>query len=128
MMKITDQYIIDSAKRQRDLDNEQLHVCPWTANRRHFRIPLWLTAVPAAAIIGFLFGAYVHRPADTSATLTAFTDTVYVTHEVQVPQTPDTIIRYVATRQAKHKKPEPTPATGRSIDQDDIDYSMLVLN
>lgn len=67
-------------------------------------------------------------------------DTIYVTREVMVPQTPDTIIRYVErpkikkeVRDVKVVKPSVATTennmdfTGRSIDQDNIDYTMLVM-
>ena len=81
-MKITDQDIIRTAKNLRDEENEQLHVAPWHSNSR-FHVPAWLVAVPAAAIIGFLFGLWVNSASKPDAPLTAMTDTVYI--KVNVP-------------------------------------------
>ncbi|MBR1484364.1 MAG: hypothetical protein IJ612_01565 [Prevotella sp.] len=124
-MKLTDQEIIASARRQRDADNQQLTVRPWAhGNRRRFRVPAWLVAIPAAAVAGFFLGLAVQQPQpDTSLALQR--DTVYVERQMLVAQTPDTIIKYVE-RSHRAGKPSPTAQTGRSIDQDDIDYSMLV--
>ena len=48
-----------------------------------------------------------------------------------VAQRPDTVVRYVerprrAPRQVASRQAEP-PATGRSVAEDNIDYSMLVM-
>ena len=69
-MKITDQEIIRTARQLRDEDNSQLHVKPWQP-RRHFQMPTWLVAVPAAAIIGFLLGLWTKGDADKDVPLTA---------------------------------------------------------
>ena len=76
-MKITDQDIIRTAQNLRDEEYEQLHVAPWHSHRR-FHVPAWLVAVPAAAVIGFLFGLWVNSSSKPDATLTAMTDTVYI--------------------------------------------------
>jgi hypothetical protein len=137
-MKLYNQQIIDAARRQRDLDTSSMKVKPWTTRRLHFQIPVWLVALPAAAIVGFFFGLFVHNPFfDETGQFMATVDTVYVTREVMVPQTPDTVVRYMerpkVTRTVKTVKPAvvtasvaSAPITGRSIDQDDIDYTMLV--
>lgn len=138
-MKLDNQQIIEAARRQRDLDISSMNVQPWMTSRRHFQVPTWLVALPAAAIVGFLFGIFVHRSfSDEESQLTAAADTVYVTRQVMVPQTPDTVIRYVerpiVTKTSKTIRPVTasisdagTAITGRSIDQDDIDYKMLVM-
>ena len=125
-MKLTDQTIIDSARRQRDATNEQLTVRPWTGDRHRFHMPLWLVSIPAAALIGFFFGTSIRQSSTPTSLLTAKADTVYITREVPVPQKPDTVVRYV-TRKVKSQKPAPAPNSGRPVGQDDIDYSMLVL-
>ena len=138
-MKLDNQQIIDSARRQRDLDTSSMNVQPWMRHRKSIQVPTWLAALPAAAIVGFLFGLFVHKSfsGDTSK-LMAAADTVFVTRQVMVPQTPDTIIRYVEcpiiTKANKtiHSNTASlsdgdTAITGHSIDQDNIDYSMLVM-
>lgn len=130
-MKLDNQQIIDAARRQRDLDTSSMHVKPWPSRHQHFRIPIWLVALPAAAIAGFLFGLFANRSfTDDARLLMAAVDTVYVTHEVLVPQAPDTVIRYVERPRATKKTvmTATEAVTGRSIDQDNIDYTMLVLN
>lgn len=142
-MKLDNQQIIDAARRQRDLDTSSMNVQPWTSRRQRFHVPTWLVALPAAAIVGFLFGLFVQKSfPDDASQLVAATDTVYITRQVIVPQTPDTVIRYVehprVTNAVKTKKPTSSPLeestsstsdpdTGRSIDQDNIDYTMLVM-
>lgn len=142
-MKLDNQQIIDAARRQRDLDTSSMNVQPWPTRRQRFQVPAWLTALPAAAIVGFLFGLFAHKYfSDDAGLLVAATDTVNVTRQVLVPQTPDTVIRYVERPQiskaVKTKKPTSSPLeesasntsipnTGRSIDQDNIDYTMLVM-
>lgn len=138
-MKLDNQQIIDAARRQRDLDTSSMNVQPWTRHRKSFQVPTWLVALPAAAIVGFLFGLFVHKSLsdDTSKLMTA-ADTVYVTRQVMVPQTPDTVIRYVErpiitkANKTTHSNTASLsdaapPIAGHSIDQDNIDYSMLVM-
>ena len=76
-MKITDQDIVRTAQELRDEENEQLHVRHWAKGEKAKRLKAenntslssttfqlfnfstftkWLVAVPAAAIIGFVFG------------------------------------------------------------------------
>ena len=138
-MKLDNQQIIDAARRQRDLDTSSMNVKPWATRRQRFQVPAWLIALPAAAIVGFFFGLFVHNPfSDEAGQFMAAVDTVYVTRQVMVPQTPDTVVRYVerpkVTKTVKAAKPVVVTAsvasaqvTGRSIDQDDIDYTMLVM-
>ena len=140
-MKIDNQQIIDTARQQRDLDTSAMHVKPWEERHQHFQIPTWLVALPAAAIAGFLFGLFFNKSfSDDAEQLMATADTIYVTREVMIPQTPDTIIRYVErpkikkdVRDVKTVNPSVVNTknsmafTGRSIDQDNIDYTMLVM-
>ena len=51
-MKIDSQDIIRTAQQLCDEENKQLHVRPWNRSR-HFHVPAWLVALPAAAIVGF---------------------------------------------------------------------------
>ena len=82
-MKIDNQDIIRSARQLRDEENEQLHVSPWNRHR-HFHIPTWLVAIPAAAVIGFIFGLWTQSRHQNDNPLTALVDTVYI--EVPAPQ------------------------------------------
>ena len=138
-MKLDSQQIINEARRQRDLDTSAMHVKPWGERHHHFQVPSWLVTLPAAAIVGFIFGLFFNKStSNETAQLMAAADTIYVTQEVLVPQKSDTIIRYVE-RPVKHKTVKAaqpavasspnlsTPTTGCSIDQDNIDYTMLVM-
>lgn len=130
-MKITNQTIIDTARRQREADMNGLSPRPWRRQHRRPAVPAWLVALPAAAVAGFLFGLSVRQPDGDATPLTAKADTIYITREVPVAQRPDTVVRYVerprrASRQVASRQAEP-PATGRSVAEDNIDYSMLVM-
>lgn len=131
-MKLDNQTIIDAARRLREQDNASLHVAPWPS-RRSKAVPVWLVAIPAAAVVGFLLGLFVRQPASDNTQLLAKADTVYVTREVSVPQTPDTVVRYVE-RPRRPSRPQQVatvvdtmPVTGRTIGQDNIDYALLVV-
>lgn len=114
----------------------------------------WLVALPAATIAGFVIGLFARQlSTNASSQLTAHADTVYVVKEVPVAQAPDTVVRYVSinsrtsTTQQTGSEFATTPASpplndndniaewssdspvaGKSIDEDGIDYSLLVLN
>ena len=125
-MKLNNQTIIDAARRQREQDQASLSVKPW-AQRRRPSAPTWLVALPAAAVAGFLFGLFVRQPSQAPQ-LMATADTIYITREVPVPQKPDTIVRYVSRPRPKTVAVrDAQPATGRSIAEDNIDYSLLVV-
>ena len=130
-MKIDNQTNIDTARRQREADMNGLSPRPWRRQHRRLAVPAWLVALPAAAVAGFLFGLSVRQPDGDATPLTAKADTIYITREVPVAQRPDTVVRYVerprrASRQVASRQAEP-PATGRSVAEDNIDYSMLVM-
>lgn len=130
-MKIDNQTIIATARRQREADMNGLSPRPWRRQHRRLAVPAWLVALPAAAVAGFLFGLSVRQPDGDATQLTAKADTIYITREVPVAQRPDTVVRYVerprrASRQVASRQAEP-PATGRSVAEDNIDYSMLVM-
>ena len=82
-MKIDNQDIIRTARQLRDKENEQLHVSPWN-HHRHFHVPTWLVAIPAAAIIGFVLGLWTQANTNSDTSLTALVDTVYI--KVPTPQ------------------------------------------
>lgn len=130
-MKIDNQTIIATARRQREADMNGLSPRPWRRQHRRLAVPAWLVALPAAAVAGFLFGLSVRQPDGDATQLTAKADTIYITREVPVAQRPDTVVRYVerprrASRQVASRQAEP-PATGRSVAEDNIDYSLLVM-
>ena len=133
-MKIENKDIIYAAQQLRDEQNAQLHIRPWN-HRRHFHVPSWLVAVPAAAIIGFVLGIWTNDNSPKEAQLTALVDTVYIKVPEKVNE-PDTIVQTVTKqKEAPIIKPIPSavrhirPTTvGRSIADDKIRYDLLVKN
>ena len=140
-MKIDNQDIIRTAQQLRDEDNQQLHVSPCNRHRR-FRIPNWIVAIPAAAIIGFVLGIWTQAERKGDSTLTALVDTVYI----KVPVTPSSQDSVIPSHTAAVQKPvvstpvtRPTastpsskdrqlPSSGRSVVDDHIRYDLLVRN
>ena len=142
-MKTDNETIARMARRLRDEENAQLHVAPWQRRHRHFHVPAWLVGLPAAALVGFLFGLWTNRKAPSSGPLTALVDTVYVT--VEKPSTPnDTAVSMQAnapvtqpvahpTALSRHRKASrsfqsASTTTGRSVADDRIRYDLLVKN
>ena len=133
-MKIENKDIIYAAQQLRDEQNAQLHVRPWNRHR-HFHVPAWLVAVPAAAIIGFVLGIWTNSSNTQHAPLTALVDTVYIKVPEKAVES-DTIVQTVAKQQeATTISPSSIPAkveqritTGRSIADDHIRYDLLVKN
>ena len=158
-MKVTEQDIIRTARQLRDEENEQLNVQPWNSHRsrgfrsrgfrsRGFRsrgfaiptIPAWLVAIPAAAIIGFVFGFWTKSTCQLDAPLTALVDTVYIkVHDPQPRQ--DTIAQVIPAVQSSTPRPatrsrgfaipassRPQPTLGRPVSDDHIRYDLLVRN
>ncbi|MBQ9646032.1 MAG: hypothetical protein IJV24_06730 [Prevotella sp.] len=145
-MKIDNQTIIDAARRQREQDETTIGVPRWRTARRHpFAVPAWLVALPAAAIVGFLFGLFVRQPLSTDQPLTALVDTIYVTREIpaNVAEAPSRLTQRgeeqdspkveKSIKPARKASPvrgdhvEEAPPTGRNVSEDGINYSMLVL-
>ena len=139
-MKIDNQDIICTARQLRDEENEQLHVSPWNRHR-HFHVPTWLVAIPAAAIIGFVFGLWTQANSHNDIPLTALVDTVYIKVPMPQPQqdsvthavpatltptaakpTPKQIIRTTSASDSSQKK------YGRPVADDHIRYDLLVRN
>lgn len=126
-MKITEREIYRTAQQLRDEENEKLQVRPWNPRRR-FNVPMWLLAMPAAMLIGFLLGLWTNSSMQVQEPLTALVDTVYVkvpvaqpvpdTVYVEVPAAkpaPDTVYVKVPVKQlppaiAQHKSPAKTKA------------------
>lgn len=145
-MKIDSQDIIRTAQQLRDKQNDQLSVRPWN-RQRHFHVPTWLVAIPAAAIIGFALGLWTQSRINDDTPLTALTDTVYI--KIPVPQPKeDSVAQSVInepspTVSQASATPKPTarpvvrqsavstheqPAEGRSVADDHIRYDLLVRN
>ena len=136
-MKVDNQDIIRTARELRDEENSRLHVRPWRRSPR-FRVPAWLVAVPAAAIVGFFLGLWTNSSQPSDAPLTAMVDTVYIKVKETVP-TVDTVymaetppahevapLRRVATPRPVQKKQY--ASSGHSMATDQIRYDLLVKN
>ncbi len=131
---VKDQDIIRAARQLRDEENEKLRVRRWQRGN-HSRFQGWLTAVPAAAIIGFLLGIWTSSASHDDNNMTALVDTVYV--KVHDTQTNTDTIRQVSEPQSKpvkqskksvaKQKPRNIP-TGHSMADDKIRYDLLVRN
>ena len=140
-MRVDNQDIARMARQLCNEENETLHVSPWKRHR-HFTVPSWLVALPAAALVGFFLGVWTNVPTQTDTPLTAFTDTVYI----KVNDRPDTA-HVIATahatplgtatpdHQPPHARPAARPArhhrpvaTGQPMQSDHIRYDLLVRN
>ena len=139
-MKIDNQDILRTARQLRDEENAELHVSPWNRHRR-FRVPTWLVAIPAAAIIGFLLGLWTQANSNSDTSLTALVDTVYIRVPEHLPQQDSTAQAIPATSTSAVTKPSlrqtvrttsvsaPTrKAVGRPVVDDNIRYDLLVRN
>ena len=139
-MKIDNQDIIRTARQLRDEENEQLHVSPWSRHR-HFHVPTWLVAIPAAAIIGFVLGLWTQANTNSDTPLTALVDTVYI--KVPTPQSQqDSVVQSIPAaltpaaaepgpNQIVHRASSANPSPkkyGRPVADDHIRYDLLVRN
>ena len=138
-MKIDNQDIIRTARQLRDEENAELHVSPWNRHR-HFHVPTWLVAIPAAAIIGFVLGLWTQANSHSDVPLTALVDTVYIKVPSPQPQQ-DSVVQVVPATSTHAAKPDPkqtvrTAASanptqkeyGRPVADDHIRYDLLVKN
>ena len=139
-MKIDNQDIIRTARQLRDEENEQLHISPWNRHR-HFHVPTWLVAIPAAAIIGFVLGLWTQANTNSDTPLTALVDTVYIKVPAPQPQQDSVVQAIPVTTTPTVTKPSPrqtvrTTSTsnptqkeyGRPVADDHIRYDLLVKN
>lgn len=165
-MRISNHDIVRTARQLRDEENNQLDVQPWNGHRhrsrgyrsrgyrsRGFAIPAWFVAIPAAAIIGFVFGFWTKSASQLDTPLTALVDTIYIkVHEPQPQQ--DTLAAISLTsmggaatvqggdscsnpaarpaaRSRRNVSPtssRPQPSLGRPVSADHIRYDLLVRN
>ena len=139
-MKIDNQDIIRTARQLRDEENAELHVSPWNRHR-HFHVPTWLVAIPAAAIIGFVLGLWTQANSHSDVPLTALVDTVYIKVPSPQPQQ-DSVVQVVPATSTHAAKPDPKQKTvrtaasanptqkgyGRPVADDHIRYDLLVKN
>lgn len=139
-MKIDNQNIIRAARQLRDEENSELHVSTWNRHR-HFHVPTWLVAIPAAAIIGFVLGIWTQANTNNDTPLTALVDTVYIKVPTLQPQQ-DSMTQSVPTALTPAAL-EPSPRQvvrtksasnltqkeyGRPVSDDHIRYDLLVKN
>lgn len=131
-MRIDNQDIVRTARQLRDEENEQLHIRPWSRHR-HFHVPAWFAAIPAAVIVGFFLGIWTQADKQNKAPLTALVDTIYI--KVPVPEPPQTKPAIQAIPEASNptvrssaSHPRPQPALGRPLANDHIRYDLLVRN
>ena len=139
-MKIDNQDIIRTARQLRDKENAELHVSPWNRHR-HFHVPTWLAAIPAAAIIGFVLGLWTQANNNSDIPLTALVDTVYIKVPTPQPQQ-DSVAQAISdtsTSTVTKSSPRQTVRTttasatspkvvGRPVADDHIRYDLLVKN
>ena len=111
-MKIDNQDIIRTARQLRDEENAELHVSPWNRHR-HFHVPTWLVAIPAAAIIGFVLGLWTQANSHSDVPLTALVDTVYIKVPSPQPQQ-DSVVQVVPATSTHAAKPDPKQKTVRT--------------
>lgn len=136
-MNITDQDIIRTAQQLRDEENEQLSVrSEFNRTRPWHRIPTWLVAIPAAAIVGFFVGIWTES-SQNDTPLTARVDTVYVQMPASQPTEGDTVYQPIQTTRVTvsnnttHSSSKPHnfhPSHGCSVAEDNIRYDLLVMN
>ena len=150
--KITDEQIIQSARRQRKAIDQRMDVEPWHHRRQNRGIAAAITI--AASLISFIAGYGIHskmtQPTtqplaqvvqvqhDTIMMTETIRDTVYQTRIVtqhakpkRVQPTPTTRQRMLASKE-KQESPTPSPTRQSSAEQmacsmlcDDIPYALL---
>ena len=136
-MNITDQDIIRTARQLRDEENEQLSVrSEFNRTRPWHRIPTWLVAIPAAAVVGFFVGIWTEN-SQNDTPLTARVDTVYVQMPAPNPTEGDSVHQPIQMTTAPIPRQTVRPSStrhnvnsslGRSVADDNIRYDLLVMN
>ena len=132
---ITNEQIIQSARRQRQSVNSRMEVEPWKPRHHHGRGIAAIITI-AASLLSFIAGYGIHskmsQPTET------IRDTVYQTRIVtqqakpkRVQPTPTTRQRMLASKEAQ-ESPTPSPTRQSSAEQmacsmlcDDIPYALL---
>ena len=150
---ITNEQIIQSARRQRQSVNSRMEVEPWKPRHHHGR-GVAATITIAASLLGFIGGYGIHAKMfksdiqplaqvvqvqhDTILQTEVIRDTVYQTRIVtqhakpkRVQPTPTTRQRMLASKEAQ-ESPTPSPTRQSSAEQmacsmlcDDIPYALL---
>ena len=109
--KITDEQIIQSARRQRKAIDQRMDVEPWHHRRQGRGIAAAITI--AASLISFIAGYGIHSKMSQPITQPV-AQVVQVQHDtiMQVETIRDTIYQTrIVTKQAKPKRVQPTPTT-----------------
>lgn len=135
-MRVDNQDVIRTAQELRDEENSRLHVRPWRRSPR-FHVPVWLVAVPAAAIVGFFFGLWTNSQQSAVNLMTAMVDTVYIkvkeptpsadtVYMAETPPAPEVApVRRVALKPVQKNQ---YASSGCSMATDHIRYDLLVKN
>lgn len=138
---ITNDEIIQSARRQRQAIDSQMSVAPWQPRRRQSRTIAAIIAV-AASLVSFIAGYGIHAKIQSQPETQLLAQTVVVQHDTirQVATVRDTIYqtrivtRYaqpLVAQQASEQQPsspdqQPSPAEmACSMLCDDIPYELL---
>ena len=109
--KITDEQIIQSARRQRKAIDQRMDVEPWLHRRQNRGIAAAITI--AASLISFIAGYGIHSGMSKQESQPV-AQVVQVQHDtiMQVETIRDTIYQTrIVTKQAKPKRVQPTPTT-----------------
>ena len=112
---ITNEQIIQSARRQRQSVNSRMEVEPWHHHRQGRGIAAAITI--AASLISFIAGYGIHSKMSQPITQ-PMAQVVQVQHDtiMQVETIRDTIYQTrIVTKQAKPKRVQPTPTTRQRI-------------
>ena len=138
---ITNDQIVQSARRQRQTVESQMSVAPWQPRRRHGRYTAAIVAV-AASFVSFIAGYGLHAKMlsqpepqplaqtvvvqhDTIRQVATVRDTIYQTHIVTRYVQP-VIAQQTADAQPSSPDPQPSPAEmACSMLCDDIPYELL---
>ena len=102
-MKISNEQIIQSARRQRQAVDSQMSVAPWQPRRRQSRITAAIVAI-AASLVSFIAGYGIHAKMSAQPEGQPLAQTVVVQHDTirQVATVRDTIYQTrIVTRYAQ---------------------------
>lgn len=124
-MKISEHEIAQAAKRLRDEENANIRVRQW--QHRKMSIPLWLIYLPAATLVGFVFGWWIGGSTQPSAEMQLVTksDTVYIKQLERIVEY-DTIYKTQPSINTKSKTKYDV-MTGVPVTNDNTPYHLLVM-
>ncbi len=123
-MKVNEFEIAQTARRLRDEENAKLRVRQW--HHRRMVIPTWLVYIPAAAIVGFVFGLWMgEKQLATDFQAVAKADTIYVKQLERIVEY-DTIYSSLPSRPG-NSKTKHVVKTGVPMTKDKVPYHLLVM-